>query len=149
MALPNAPIQTALFNEDGGFTPPWVLWFQQVAKVAGVPGPPGPSGAASPWVVDTYASSYTADMTLGWNHEVTATGNISVVFPTGLTSGQPFNIRIIQDATGGRVITLPSGFKGNRPAPGYQEALTSCLISGIAIDATTALIFSIQDNIPA
>lgn len=149
MALPNAPIQTGLFNEDGGLTPPWVFWFQQVARVAGVPGPPGPSGAASPWVVDAYAASYTADMTLGWNHEVTATGNISVLFPTGLTSGQPFNIRVIQDATGGRQISLDAAFKSNRPDPGYQEALTSCVISGIAIDATTAIILTIQDNVPA
>jgi hypothetical protein len=149
MALPNAPIQTALFNEDGGLTPPWVLWFQQVARVAGVPGPPGPSGAASPWVVDAYSGTWTADITLGWNHEMTLTGNVAVAVPTGGTSGQPVLMRAIQDATGGREITLASGWKNARPDPGYQEASTSCIISGVFLDASTVFVLTITENIPA
>lgn len=127
----------------------WAQYFALLADKQGIPGPPGPSGAASPWVVDTYANPYTADLTLGWNHEVTATGDIGIQVPTGGTSGQPVNIRIIQDATGGRVITLASGWKLNRPAPGYQEANTSCLISGIYRDASTILVMGIMENIAA
>lgn len=113
----------------------------------GAPGPP--SASVSPWVVDAFAASYTFDISTGWNHEVTATGNITVNVPTGGTSGQMVNIRVIQDATGGRQITLAAGFKSNRPDPGSEEALTSCLIMGIFRDASTVLVYYIGDNIPA
>lgn len=149
MAIPNAPIQTELYNEDGGFTPPWVLWFQQVARIAGVPGPPGPSGAASPWITDPYAASYTASIAVGWNHEVVVTGNITVEVPSGGTSGQPVAISVIQDAVGGNEITLGTGWRNNRPDPGYQEALTHCIIEGIFYDAATVDVLNIVENIPA
>lgn len=115
----------------------------------GVPGPPGPAGGISPWVNDTYAATWTADILLGWNHQMTLTGNVAVAVPTGGTSGQPVLIRAIKDATGGREIALDSGWKNARPDPGYQEALTSCIISGVFLDATTVFVLNITENIPA
>ena len=127
----------------------WAKFFAFLVENSGEPGPPGPSGAASPWVTDTFAASYTADITLGWNHETTATAAIAVNIPSGGSSGQPVLLRIIQDATGGWPISLASGFLKNGTDPGYQEALTSCIINGVFYDATTVLVLSITENIPA
>jgi hypothetical protein len=130
-------------------SPPWARFFSLLVEQIGVPGPPGPSGAASPWVTDAYSATWTADITLGWNHQMTLTGNVAIAVPTGGTSGQPVLMRAIQDATGGRQITLAAGWKNARPDPGYQEALTSCIISGVFLDATTVFVLTITENIPA
>jgi hypothetical protein len=127
---------------------PWAKFFALLVEQIGVPGPPGPSGAASPWVTDAYAATWTADITLGWNHEMNLTGNVAIDVPTGGSSGQPVLIRAIQDATGGREITLNTGWQNARPDPGYQEALTYCIISGVFLDASTVAVLTITENIP-
>ena len=141
-------VLASLYDVEMLVSPAWAKFFALLVEQIGVPGPPGPSGAASPWVTDPYAATWTADITLGWNHEMTLTGNVAVAVPTGGTSGQPVLIRAIQDATGGRSITLSAGWQNGRPDPGYQEAWTYCIISGVFLDATTVAVLTITENIP-
>ena len=107
------------------------------------------SSVTSAWITDTYAGVYTANLTAGWNHQVTATGAIAVQVPSAGTSGKPVKIRIVQDATGGRQVTLAAGWKNAQADPGYQEALTSCIIDGIFYSPTVVFVNYITENIPA
>lgn len=58
----------------------------------------------------TYASSLTWDQTKGATAAVTLTGNVSLSI-TNAVAGMYGLIRVTQDATGGRTLTLPSGSK--------------------------------------
>ena len=124
MAIPNAPIQTAMNNEDGGFTPPWVFWFQQVAKAIDSFVAPVPTVAA-PYVI-TFASIITPDYGNGATQEVTLTGDITVNFPSNAVAGGSFLLVLAQDATGGWEITLDAGYKlGDEIAYGDPSTVTA------------------------
>lgn len=126
MTLYSAPIQTALFNEDGGLTPPWVYFFEQVAKN---------SGTAPTLYVIPYASTITPNFTNGAIQQVTLTGNITINFPVNPVIGGSFLMSWAQDATGGRIVTLNAGFKlGDQLA--YGDPLTVAALGGYFMSTT-------------
>ncbi len=92
----------------------WARYFAFLADnigVPGPPGPPGPGGVVSPWFTIPYAATITPDMANGRNQRCTLTGDVTVNFPAGAVDGDWFNLVLIQDATGGRVVTLNAGYK--------------------------------------
>lgn len=118
----SAPIATDMFNVDGGMTMPWVRWFQRFTNLT------------LPYVI-AYAATITPNYTNGPIQHVVLTGNIAVNFPTGGTVGDDFLLVLIQDATGGRVITLNAGFKlGSELA--YGDPSTVTVIGGYFMSAT-------------
>jgi hypothetical protein len=61
-------------------------------------------------VTVTYAATTTIDGTLGNHFRITLTGNLTLNLPTGLADGQRILVELVQDATGGRTLTLGSGW---------------------------------------
>lgn len=61
-------------------------------------------------VTVTYAATTTIDVSLGNHFRITMTGNLTLATPTNPVDGQRILVELIQDATGGRTITLPSNF---------------------------------------
>ncbi len=59
----------------------------------------------------TFASSQTWDLANGLYQEVTLTGNMTLGFPSNAAEGETVYIIMKQDSTGGRTLTLNSGFK--------------------------------------
>lgn len=68
--------------------------------------------AGTIWAYDaqTFAASFAPDITSVNAVTTTLTANINVVAPTGGTDGKPFYLKLVQDATGGRTVTLDSVF---------------------------------------
>ncbi len=58
-----------------------------------------------------YAATVTPALTTGVNFNLTLTGNVTLANPTGALSGSSGELRIIQDATGSRVITYGTKWK--------------------------------------
>lgn len=58
----------------------------------------------------TYAATITPNMLNGPNQKCTLTGNVTVAVPTNGQVGSRIRLRLIQDATGSRVITLAAGW---------------------------------------
>lgn len=71
----------------------------------------GGGPTTSPWHTITYASTITPALSNGKNQRCTLTGNVTVAFPTGATDGGELRLVLIQDATGGRTVTLATGWK--------------------------------------
>jgi hypothetical protein len=72
----------------------------------------GGSGSTSaPWHTITYASAITPNLANGKNQRCTLTGDVTVNFPTGATDGAELRLVLIQDSTGGRTVTLATGWK--------------------------------------
>lgn len=71
-----------------------------------------PPGAVAPNVVPTLvdAATIATDASKGNHHRVTLGGNRTLGNPTGMLDGQRVMWELIQDATGGRTITLGSAF---------------------------------------
>ena len=131
-----------MFNEDGGITPPWVMWFRQVANIAVDPTPT----TVTPYTI-TYAATITPDYANGSIQKVVLTGNVTVNFPTNGTVGSEFTLVFEQDATGGRVITLDAGFKLG-DALAYGVASTVTLIKGYFLTTTTLRITAFRQGDP-
>lgn len=58
----------------------------------------------------TYAATVTIDASLADNFRLVLTGNVILAAPINMRSGQVINVRIIQDATGSRLITWNAAF---------------------------------------
>ena len=71
----------------------------------------GSAPTVSPWHAITYASTITPALSNGKNQRCTLTGNVTVAFPTGATDGAELRLVLIQDATGGRTVSLATGWK--------------------------------------
>ena len=71
----------------------------------------GSAPTVSPWHPITYASTITPALSNGKNQRCTLTGNVTVAFPTGATDGGELRLVLIQDGTGGRTVTLATGWK--------------------------------------
>lgn len=66
---------------------------------------------AESYVALTYSSTVATNATLGNCFELTLTGTTAVLSnPTGMLDGQPIRWRLVQDATGGRLLTLGTAF---------------------------------------
>jgi len=59
----------------------------------------------------TDGATIAIDASLGGNFKVTLSGNRTLANPTNLADGQVFNVRIKQDATGGRTLAFGSKYK--------------------------------------
>jgi len=70
----------------------------------------GGAPASSPWHPIAYASTITPNLANGKNQRCTLTGDVTVNFPTGATDGGELRLVLIQDATGGRTVTLTTGW---------------------------------------
>lgn len=57
------------------------------------------------------AATIVWDYTDGYNAQVTLGGNRTLGTPSGVVNGDYGTLKIIQDATGGRTLTLPANFK--------------------------------------
>lgn len=68
---------------------------------------------ATVYVAASVAGPYTPTVTLGAVHEITLTGDSSLVLPdmTGLVTAVTLTLTIVQDATGGRAFTWPGGIR--------------------------------------
>lgn len=58
----------------------------------------------------TYGSTTSWNMAAGYNAAVTLTGNISTLTITNPVVGQTYTLQVVQDSTGSRTVTWPSGF---------------------------------------
>jgi hypothetical protein len=76
---------------------------------ASVSGTGGGGSSALPWTVIPYAVSITPNAA-NKNERVTLTGPITINFPSGAVDGEEYDLAIIQDATGGRIVTFGSGW---------------------------------------
>lgn len=66
-----------------------------------------------------FGTPLTLDLTTSNTFTITATSNFTVSAPTGAVAGGTYVVRIVQDATGNRVVTWPVSFKwpgGSVPA---------------------------------
>lgn len=61
-------------------------------------------------VTVTYAATTTIDASLGNHFRITMTGALTLALPTNLVDGQDVLVELIQDATGGRALTLGTGW---------------------------------------
>jgi len=61
-------------------------------------------------VAVTYAATTTINCQLSNSFRVVLTGNVTFVF-SNPQDGQSINVRIIQDATGSRIVTWPASFR--------------------------------------
>jgi hypothetical protein len=61
-------------------------------------------------VTVTYAATTTIDASLGNHFRITLTGNLTLATPTNPADGQNVLLELVQDATGGRTVTLPGNF---------------------------------------
>lgn len=69
-------------------------------------------GQSAPPVTVAYAASVALDMDTGTNFDIGAlTGNITLANPTNQVVGQSGRIRLTQDGTGSRILTLGTHFK--------------------------------------
>jgi len=71
---------------------------------------PGQSPLTAPPVNLVYAPSILTNAGLGTHFRVTLTGNPTLANPTGATDGQKIMWELVQDGTGGRVLTLDTKF---------------------------------------
>lgn len=99
----------------------------------------GGGSTTSPWHTITYASTITPDLTNGKNQRCTLTGPVTVAFPTGATDGAELRLVLIQDATGGRAVTLASGWKlhGSEVVdkPSTKSTIEACFKSSTEVEA--------------
>lgn len=93
---------------------------QWVASLKGDPGPqgiPGPPGIPSQRRIQIVAATPTGAVTCNWaaydEIQVTLTANVVFTF-VGALPGQGCILKLRQDATGGRTITLPASVRYNR-----------------------------------
>jgi hypothetical protein len=74
-----------------------------------------PLGAVPDPVALVYAATIDTDASIGALFDITATGDFTLTTPTNPTStsfdGKRLQWRIRQDATGGRIVTLDTGFR--------------------------------------
>ncbi len=92
--------------------------------------------AAMAEVTLTYAATVAWDMSLGVDFVLTLTGNATLGAPTNTTLGKRGRIRVIQDATGNRVLSYASGFHfTNRVVQAISLAANS--VSYIDYDVVT------------
>lgn len=61
-------------------------------------------------VTITYAATITPNAAAGNHFRCTLTGNVTLNAPTGGLDGQKITVELIQDVTGGRTLTLGTGF---------------------------------------
>lgn len=99
----------------------------------------GGGSTVSPWHTITYAGTITPDLANGTNQRCTLTGNVTVAFPTGATDGAQLRLVLIQDATGGRTVSLATGWKldgsevvGN---PSTKSTLDVCFKSSSEVES--------------
>jgi hypothetical protein len=132
----NAPIintngGAATISCDGGNSN-WNMGSSHIAGTASTsgankwtganPAPPCPLTYAATIAIS--ATSCAAGGTYGVGTQfVTLTGNATLPLPTGLTDGQVFEVRIAQDATGGRVLTPAAAYIF--PGGNFQQSLAA------------------------
>ena len=71
--------------------------------------------------------------------KITLTGNVSSSTLSGAAAGQPINIEVCQDATGGRTFVPPANVSGWVTIPGGANA---CILEDLVYDGSTALAVS-------
>ena len=83
-----------------------------VASVAGGGGISCAASAATPFVTLTYGTTVTIDCSLSNTFRMTfGAGNVTTLNVTNPSDGQTINVRLTQDAVGGRTIVWPATFK--------------------------------------
>jgi hypothetical protein len=91
---------------------------------------------AMPPVAAAYSATETLDFSTGFNFDIASlTGNMTLANPTNMKVGQSGRIRIPQDATGSRIISYGSWWKG----AGGAQALTT------TANAVDTLIYYVKD----
>jgi hypothetical protein len=80
--------------------------------------------AAAAYVALTYGATTAWDVATGIHFTLTLTGNTTISTPTNMVVGKSGVLRVIQDATGSRLITWPAAivFGGNRTLPVLSTA---------------------------
>lgn len=99
----------------------------------------GTAPTVSPWHTITFASTITPNIANGKNQRCTLTGNVTVNFPTGATDGGELRLVLMQDATGGRSVTLGTGWKldgsGVVALPNTKSTLEVCFKSSTEVES--------------
>lgn len=75
-------------------------------------------------------STISLDLSTGYDFTVTLTGNATLSFPTNVTVGQRGRIRVVQDATGNRVLSFATGYvfaSGSAPSVATAAGAVSLL----------------------
>jgi hypothetical protein len=80
----------------------------------------------SPDSVSVSSAHVAIDASLGNNWDVSATANFTLDTPSNPTDGQVLHLRIIQDATGGRTITLSSGWNAGTATITLSTGANKC-----------------------
>jgi hypothetical protein len=94
----------------------------------------------------TYASTVTLDWDTFLNAQITLTGNITLQNPTNVKPGTVRYLWLVQDATGGRTVSLGSNFKGSTPT--IQTAANAVtLLTLIARTSSWVVISSINGGV--
>lgn len=95
----------------------------------------------------TDAASLALDASLSDNWRVTLGGNRTLANPTNPIDGQVLNLRIIQDATGGRTLAYGSAFKfpGGSP-PVLSTAANARDFLSAQYDATNATWYAVLNK---
>lgn len=97
----------------------WVTYRCTMHEIAALVSGPSLS-APNDWTANQYVTpdeiagatgSVTLNAALSNNFQLTLTGNLTLANPTGLVKGMWLFVEFIEDATGGRTITLGSLFK--------------------------------------
>lgn len=136
---PSAPDDGTIQAEVGG-TSPWI-------KLADVTVAHGASGISntditdqrrrvffkshSPLLTVSYSSAYAHDYSLTNQFQMVLSGNLTLNAPTNMEVGDWLVVRLVQDATGSRTLTLGTGLEAKSPdmtlATGAAETTTLAL----------------------
>lgn len=97
---------------------------------------PGDTYNALAEVTITYAASVAPDMNAFINGAITLTGNLTLANPTNVKPGQGGRIRLVQDATGSRLLTVGANWKRSNGA--LALTTTANAVDVLVYDAVSA-----------
>lgn len=81
--------------------------------------------------------TYTPDLADGGNHTATLTGNITLEPPAGAKEGDEVWFELVQDATGGRTISIDAAYEFARTPNPDTSANAVNVVKGKVVDAVT------------
>lgn len=111
---------------QNGFAGTEAQWLASLKGAKGDKGDAGPPGIPSQRRIQIVSSTPTGAVTCDWaaydEIQVTLTANVSFTF-TGALPGQGCILKLRQDATGGRVVTLPASVRFNRLIASFANSV--------------------------
>lgn len=93
------------------------------------------------------SGNLTPDLSKGWTHQATLTGNVTLKQPINIGAGETFIVQLTEDATGGRTLTFDTYYKGVSEFDLDTRANRyATLLFQIQLDGLSALLLLVAGN---